>query len=610
MPADLLSSLSSSALAVIALLDWTGWFSLALVVFCFLLFARTRIAPDLITSGALTLLLVTNILTPAEALAGFSNQGMLTVAVLYVVVSGLTETGAVGWLGQSLLGRPRGEAQAQLRLMLPVAGLSAFLNNTPVVAIFIPAVTDWAKRHRLTLSRLLLPLSYASIAGGLCTLIGTSTNLVVNGLYSARTGGTGLRMFDLIWIGVPLVVLVIGFVVLVGRWLLPARVPASTSLADVRSYTSEVLVPAGSPWHGRSLEAAGLCQVPGLFLVEIERSGQCIPAMSGQEIMQAGDRLVFAGSLDAVLDLQRTRGLVPAGEQRFALEGPRADRCFVEAVLANHNPLLREEATVDAFRRQYNAVIIALSRHGERIDRKLGEVVLEPGDTLLLEAWPEFVARERNSRDFLVVRQLGDEHPLVHERAPLALAIVVAMVASVGVGLFSMFEGALLAAAAMLLTGCTTAAVARRAPDWQVLVVIATSFGIGTALEKTGAAALLAGSLIELAGGMPWLALALVFIAAALLTAVATNNVAAVLVFPIAMDTATLVQASPLPFMIVLMVGASASFATPIGYQTNLMVFNIGGYRFSDFVRIGLPLTLLVGVTSVALVPLIWPFSP
>lgn len=610
MPPDLLSSSWASAQAVVALLDWRGWFSLALVGFCFFLFARTRIAPDLITSGALTLLLVTGILTPAEALAGFSNQGMLTVAVLYVLVSGLTETGAVGWLSQSLLGRPRGETQAQLRLMLPVAALSAFLNNTPVVAIFIPAVTDWAKRHRLTLSRLLMPLSFASIAGGLCTLIGTSTNLVVNGLYSARTGSSGFGMFDLIWIGLPLVVLVTGFVVLAGRWLLPARVPASTSLADVRGYTSEVLVPTGSPWHGRSLEAAGLCQVPGLFLVEIERAGQYIPAPCDQETLQAGDRLVFAGSLDAVLDLQRTRGLVAAGEQQFALAGGRADRCFVEAVLAARSPLLRESPTVEGFREQYNAVIIALSRNGERIDRRLGEVLLEPGDTLLLETWPAFVASARSGRDFLVVRQLGEERPLVHERAPLAIAIVVAMVTSVGLGLFSMFEGALLAAAAMLLTRCTTPVVARRAPDWQVLVVIATSFGIGTALEETGAAALLAGSLIELAGGAPWLALALVFIATALLTAVATNNVAAVLVFPIAMDTATLMQASPLPFMIVLMVGASASFATPIGYQTNLMVFNIGGYRFGDFVRMGLPLTLLVGAVSVALAPLIWPFAP
>ena len=592
----------------LATLGWQGWLSLALVVLCFVLFVRTRIAPDIITAGALTLLLVTGVLTTEEALAGFSNPGMLTVAVLYVVVTGLTETGAVGWIGQSLLGRPRGEAQAQLRLMAPVAGLSAFLNNTPVVAIFIPAVQDWSKRHRLPLSGLLIPLSYASIAGGTCTLIGTSTNLVVDGLYSARTGGPGLALFDLAWIGLPVVATVLGFVVLAGRWLLPRRKPAAESFEDVRRYTTEMLVTADSPLAGKSIEAAGLRQLPGLFLVEIDRRGQILPAVSSQELLQAGDRLVFAGVIDSVVDLQQIRGLVPATDQVFKLGGPRQDRCFVEAVLSNKSPLIGRSVRAGRFRAQYNAVIIALSRHGERVPGKIGDMVLAAGDTLLLETRPGFAVQQRNSRDFLVVSQLGDSHPIDHGRAPVAIAIVAAMVASVTVGLLSMLEAALLAAGAMVMTRCTAGRVARRAPDWQVLVVIATSFGIGAALEKTGAAGLLAGSLIGLAHGMPWLSLALVFVVAALLTALATNNVAAVLTFPLAFEAARLMDVSPLPFVITLMIAASASFATPVGYQTNLMVFNVGGYRFGDFLRIGIPLTLLVGIVTVVLVPLIWPF--
>ncbi|KAA6184334.1 SLC13 family permease [Thiohalocapsa marina] len=594
----------------ITTLGWEGWLSLGLVAGCFLLFARTRIAPDIVTSGAMTVLLVTGVLTPTEALAGFANPGMITVAVLYVVVTGLTETGAVGWIGQSLLGRPRTETAARLRLMLPVAALSAFLNNTPVVAVFIPAVQDWARRHRLALSRLLIPLSYASIAGGTCTLIGTSTNLIVDGLYTQRTGAEGLALFELAWIGLPVVVVVLLFVLLAGPRLLPARTAAASTFEDVRRYTTEMLVAADSPLHGKSIEAAGLRQLPGLFLVEIERDGQIMPAVSSQEVLRAGDRLIFAGIVDSVIDLHRIRGLVPATTQVFKLGGPRQDRCFVEAVLSNRCPLIGRSVREGRFRARYNAVIIALSRQGERVQRKIGDIELAPGDTLLLETRPEFVLQQRNSRDFLVVSQLGDTHPPNHARAPVAVAIVMAMVLSVATGLLSMLEAALLAAGAMVLTRCTAGRVARRAPDWQVLVVIATSFAIGAALEKTGAAALVAGSLIGLAQGQPWMSLGLVFATTALLTALATNNVAALLVFPIALDAARLMAVSPLPFVITLMVAASASFATPVGYQTNLMVYNVGGYRFGDFLRIGIPLTLLVGMLTVLLAPLIWPFRP
>ncbi|MCF8016041.1 MAG: SLC13 family permease [Chromatiaceae bacterium] len=589
-------------------LGWQGWLSLGLVVLSFVLFLRTRMAPDVTTSGALTVLLVSGVLTPSEALAGFANPGMLTVAVLYMVVSGLKETGAVGWIGQTLLGRPKDENNARLRLMLPAAGLSAFLNNTAVVAIFIPAVADWARRQRLSLSGLLIPLSFASIVGGTCTLIGTSTNLVVNGLYSSQVEGPGFALFELAWIGLPLVFATLAFILLSARWLLPKRATATERFEDVRRFTTEMLVNADSPLAGKSIEAAGLRQLPGLFLAEIERDGQIMPAVSPQVLLAAGDRLVFAGILDSVVELHRIRGLVPATKQVYKLGGPRQDRCFVEAVISNKCPLVGSSVRKGHFRGYYNAVILALSRNGERVERKIGDIILEAGDTLLLETRPDFLLQQRNSKDFLVVSQFGDEHPLSHDRAPIAIGIVAAMVAVVAFELLSMLEAALLAAGAMILTRCTPDRVARRAPDWQVLIVIATSFGIGAALEKTGAAALLAGSLIELAGGVPWLALGLLFVAAALLTALATNNVAAVLLFPVAIDSARLMEVSVVPFLVTLMVGASASFATPIGYQTNLMVFNVGGYRFADFMRIGIPLTALIGAITVALVPLIWPF--
>lgn len=587
---------------------WDAWFTLGLVVLCFVLFAFTRIAPDVVTSGALTLLLVSGVLDAKEALAGFSNQGMLTVGVLYVVVSGLTETGAVGWIGQGLLGRPRGETWARLRLMAPVAALSCFLNNTPVVAIFIPAVQDWAKRNRLELSRLLIPLSYATIAGGTITLIGTSTNLVVNSLYVERVGGTGLSFFEPAWVGIPVTLTVLLYLLTAGHWLLPRRRSAAASYEDTREYTAEMLVAPGSPLIGKSIEEAGLRQLPGLFLIEIERDDQVLPAVSSVTVLKANDRLVFAGILDSVMDLQKTRGLVPATNQVFKLDTPRPGRCFVEAVISDKCPLIGKNVREGRFRNRYGAVIIAIARNGRRVDRKIGDVEILAGDTLLLETRPSFVEQQKNSRDFLLVSRIGNHHPPHHERAPLAVGITAAMVAVATVGWFSMLEAALLAAGLMILARCTTGRTARRAPDWQVLVVIATSFGIGTALETTGAASLVAGGLIGLAKGDPWGTLALVFVATSLLTSFATNNVAAVLVFPIAVQAAAAIGVSALPFIITVMIGASAEFATPIGYQTNLMVYNVGGYRFTDFVRVGLPLNVIVGMVTILVVPLVWHF--
>ena len=591
--------------AFINALSWEGWFSLGIVVWCFGMFAFTRVSPDLVTTGALTLLLVLNILTPHEALAGFSNAGMLTVGVLYVVVSGLTETGAVGWIGSNLLGQPRGPRQARLRLMLPVAAISAFLNNTPVVAIFIPAVQDWAKRYQLDLARLLIPLSYASIVGGTCTLIGTSTNLVINGLYSERVNDAGFSVFAPAWVGLPVTVATFLFLLTFGEWLLPKNRSSVVDYRNVRQYIVEMLIEDHSPLVNTTVEASGLHQIPGLSLIEIERD-QAPLSVHAKQILNAGDRLVFAGIVDSVMDLQRTRGLIPATDQVFKLDTPRPGRCFVEAVVAHRCPLIGRTVRAGRFRNRYQAVIIALSRNATRIAGRIDEMTLLPGDTLLLETDPDFVERNKNLRDFLLLSQIGDQHPIDHRRAPLAILIVMAMVASAAIGWLTMLEAALLAAGAMIVTRCIDGRTARRAPDRKILLVIATSFGIGTALENTGAASLVAGGLIGLGGGHPELTLALVFVATATLTALATNNVAAVLVFPIALETARVMGVAPEALIVTLMVGASASFATHIGYQTNLMVFNVGGYQFSDFLRIGIPLTLVVGLVTVLVTPLVW----
>ncbi len=588
-------------------MGWEAWFTVAVVVACFVVLAWNRVAPDVTMAGGLTLLLVGGILSPREALAGLANEGMATVAVLYIVVAGVRETGGLDWIAHRLLGRPQSERHAQFRLMALVAGISAFLNNTPVVALFVPAVQDWAKRHRLSVARLMIPLSYASIAGGTCTLIGTSTNLVLNGLLISETGASQISMFELAWVGIPVVLLVILYFLLAGKYLLPDRLPAITRYADVREYTVEMVVEPGSPIDAVSIKDAGLRQLPGLYLIELERDGEIRPAVPPTELLQGNDRLVFAGVVESVMDLQKIKGLKPATGQIDKLGTPRHRACLTEAVVSNTCPLVGKSIRAGRFRNQYNAAVIAVARNGRRLRDKIGDIVLRPGDTLLLETRPSFAEQQRDSRDFYLVSRLQNSTPPRRDRAWIATLILGAMVITAAAGWLSMLEAAMLAAGMMLLSRCTTGRLARRAVDWQVLVVIAASFGIGTALQNTGAANAIAESMIGLSQGNPSTALALMFMATALLSSIITNNVAAVLMFPIAVATSTSFGVDLLPFVVTIMIAASTSFATPISYQTNLMVYGVGGYRFSDYLRAGIPLTLLVGVITLLIVPRIWP---
>lgn len=581
--------------------------TLAVVAICFAVLAFTRIAADVTLVGGVTLLLLLGVISPGQALAGLANQGMVTVGALYIVVNGLRETGGLAWVVQHLLGKPVTLVGAQLRLMAPVAVLSAFLNNTPVVAMMIPAVSDWGRRMRISASKLMIPLSYAAIAGGTCTLIGTSTNLVVNGLLIEQTTHGGIGMFELAWIGVPTVLVVCVFILLFGQRFLPDRLPPMSQFADARQYTVEMIVEPVSPLVGKTIEQADLRGLPGLYLIEIERGGDILPAVSPHQHLQANDRLVFAGVVDSVVDLQKIRGLVPATDQIFKLNAPRRDRCLVEAVVSDSCALVGKSIRAGRFRNVYDAAVIAVARNGEQLRQKVGDVVLRAGDTLLIEAHPSFAQHQRNSRDFLLVSQLQDSTPIRHDRAVLALLILLAMVVSVTLGWLTMLEAALLAAGLMLLSRCTSARTARRSVDWQVLIVIAAALGLGEAVHATSAAGVVANGLLALSE-LPWISLAIIYLLTVVFTALISNNAAAVLMFPIALSVAERLGVDFMPFVISIMVAASASYATPIGYQTNLMVYGPGGYRFADYVRVGVPITLLVGLVTILLVPVVWPF--
>jgi di/tricarboxylate transporter len=514
----------------------------------------------------------------------------------------------VSWISNNVLGRPKSVGAAQLRLMTPVAVFSSILNNTPVVAMLIPAVRDWAKRNGLSASQLMMPLSYAAIVGGTCTLVGTSTNLVVNGMMLQVLPEQGLGMFELAWIGVPCTVLVILFVLLFSRRLLPNRGGREERFGDTRQYIVEMLVEPGSPVVGQSIEEAGLRQLPSMFLVEIVRAQQILTAVSPSEKLLAGDQLVFAGDVRSVVELKNIHGLKLAEEQVFKLEAGNLNRCLVEVVISHNFPQLGRRVRDMRFRNHYGAVVIAVSRNGEQLKGKLGDIELEAGDTLLLEAHEDFVSNQRYSRDFLLVSAIENSRPVRHEHRLRASLILLGMVLSVAFGWLSMLKAAFLAAGLMVITRCIRANEARRSVDWQVLLVIASSIALGGAMEKTGAASAIAEGLVNIAAGSPVATLAAIFLVTALFSAVISNLAAAVIVFPIALAASQQLEVSLLPFAVTLMMAASASFATPIGYQTNLMVYGPGNYRFTDFFKMGVPLTVLVGVMTLLIVPLVWPF--
>ncbi len=596
-----------------------AWFSIAVVAAIVVVLALDWVAVEVAMLAGLAALILGGAVELEPALSGFAHPAVLMIAALFVVAAGLTGTGVTQRLAQGMLGRPVGVASAQLRLMGPVVLLSAFLNNTPIVAMYLPIIRDWARKIRVSPSKLYMPLSYAAILGGRLTVIGSSSNLVVMGLFvewtAANPGAVQMSAAQRFWgpaaLGLPAAVVGVAYIVLASRRLLPERKTALQNELDSRRYTVEMEVRPDSAIVGKSIEAAGLRRLPGLYLAQIERGDQSIPAPSPEWIIRAGDVLSFAGILESVVDLRNIRGLVPATDQVAKVSSEDHERRLVEAVVSHNSPLVGLTIRAARFRTTYNAAIIAVHRNGEQVRAKVGDIELRAGDTLLLETHRGFVTGYRNSDDFYLVSDVPDSTPLRHERGWIALAIFMALIATLAFSEIPPALAALIAALAMILTRCVTAAVARASVSIQVLAVIGAALGIGAAMRQTGAALAIADLLLSGAAAVgfgPQGMLFLIVLLTAAFAQVLSNNGAAALMFPIAMATAAELGVRPEAFVFTLILGAGTSFMTPMGYQTNLMVYGPGGYKFMDFVRMGTPLTLMIAILAALLAPLAFPF--
>lgn len=546
-------------------------------------------------------LLVLGVITEEQALSGFSNPAPLSVAALYVLAYAADKTGLLGPMVNRMLGRSDQVSRASLgRIVAPTAGISAFINNTPLVAMLIGQVSNWCNQRGVSPSLLLLPISYAAILGGTLTVIGTSTNLVASGLLE-QTGENPIGMFEITKISIISVVGGLAVLILLLPRLLPLRRAALEEFSEeMREFTVQMEVIPGGPLDGSSIAEAGLRNLKSVYLVEIQRGDTVLPAVSPSRRLDGGDRLTFVGDSDSIVGFQRTSGLRSAEDQHMlGISSP--EHTFFEAVVGPESRLVGQSLADIEFRGRYQAAVVAIHRSGHRIDRSLGQVELESGDTLLLLAGPDFRARSRRGRDFLLVSRIGGPAPSATKRAPLVGLIALAVIGLAAFEVMSILQAALIAAGVLIATKTISFSEAGEAIDFGVVLLIASAFGVGEAMQSAGLAENVATGLLDIFDGLGDLGIVFgLALATTLLTEVITNNAAVVVIFPVAMAVAAGAGLDPRIIAMTVAVIASSSFLTPLGYQTNTMVYGPGGYKFSDYLRAGIPVNLVV-MTSVTL---------
>ncbi|MGM7702947.1 SLC13 family permease [Pseudalkalibacillus sp. Hm43] len=566
--------------------------------------------PDMIVFSVVVIFLVTGLLTPQEALRGFSNQGMLTVALLFIVAGAVQKHGIIEHYMQNWLNKSRTIKGSMLRFFIPTASFSAFLNNTPIVVTFTPIIKKWCEERDIAPSKFLIPLSYVTILGGTITLMGTSTNLVVHGML-INYDLEGFTLFQLAVVGIPITIIGLIYLFTVGYRLLPNYVGFRKQvIADAKEYISEMIVERDFPFVNQSVQKAGLRDLKGLYLIEIIRGKERISPVRSTTIIQHGDRLIFTGLISTIADLQNTKGLaLDTGSDLNLDDLKNGDVHLVEAVVSHQSSLLSKSVKQSQFRSKFDAGVLAVHRNNERIKSKIGDIVLRPGDTLLLLTGSDFVRKYQQSSDFYVVSSM-DTPTKFHEDSKkgwLAIGLLITMILTVTFGWLSMFKAMALAVLILIVTKMITPEEAKKYIQFDVLLLIASAFGVGAAMTKSGLAAWMAKGLLSLGESLGvFVILLFMYILTNIFTELITNSAAAVLMLPIGLELANSLDVSYMGFAVIISIAASASFITPIGYQTNLIVYGPGGYKFKDYVKIGAPLSALVMIASVTIVHFVW----
>ena len=584
-----------------------AWITIATVLSMFTVLLFTKLRADLVFLGAISILFITEVLSAKEAFSGFSSTSVVIIGVLFVVVAGLTHTGVLQWIVKHLLGQPKTYSKAVVRLMLPVAVLSSFLSNTTVVALFVGIVKMWAKKLNVSPSKLLIPLSYASGMGGVCTLIGTPPNLIISGLYAENTG----EAMNVLATTIPgLFCLFIGVLSIIAMHkLLPNRKAPETAFESTSDYTVELLVPSDNPHIGQTIKEAGLNEVRGGSLIEIVHFDEITSPVPDDEIIMGGDRLIFAGQIDEILDLKKSHGMVNADHHIFTMSEVDRDRQLRTAYVNFGSSLINKTIGDSSFEKDNNMILVAVARRGKRLDESPREVVLQAGDTLLLECPPNInIHTEQLSAQL----QFFDsaQVPNIGKKTFISTTIMIAMVVLSALNIIPLLQCAFLAAIAMLIFKCCNVDQAMKAINWEILMVFAGSVVLGVAIQKTGIAERLAFGILDVCGTNPIVVMTAICLVGTFITEFISNTAAGAMFFPIMYEAAEKLGYEPYPFLIALMVSVSSSFATPIGSPTHMLVYGPGGYRFSDFMRIGLLMNFIILAANILIVNIIYPLTP
>jgi di/tricarboxylate transporter len=584
-----------------------AWITILTVLSMFTVLLLTKLRADLVFLGAITILFVTGVLNAKEAFSGFSSTSVVIIGVLFVVVAGLTHTGVLQWIVKHLLGQPESYSKAVIRLMLPVAGLSSFLSNTTVVALFVGIVKMWSKKLGVSPSKLLIPLSYASGMGGVCTLIGTPPNLIISGLYAENTGVA----MNVLTTTIPgLFCLFIGVLSIIAmRNLLPDRKAPESAFESTSEYTVELLVPSDNPNIGMTINEAGLNDVRGGNLIEVVHFDEFVSPAGGDEILMGGDRLIYSGQIDEILELKKTHGLVNADHYVFTLSEIDKNRQLRTAYVTFGSSLIGKAIGNTNFEKDYGLVLVAVARSGKRIEQSPREVVIQAGDTLLLDCPPKLKIDTSSLASKLHFFD-SDQVPNIGKKTLISTTIMIAMVVLSALNIIPLLQCAFLAAIAMLVFQCCNVDQAMKSINWEILMVFAGSVVLGVAIQKTGIAERLAFGILDVCGDNPIVVMTAICFVGTFITEFISNTAAGAMFFPIMYQAAEKLGYEPFPFLVALMVSVSSSFATPIGSPTHMLVYGPGGYRFSDFMRIGLLMNIIILAANIFIVNIIYPLTP
>ena len=584
-----------------------AWITIVTVLGMFSILLFTKLRTDVVFMGAVGILFVTGVLDAKEAFSGFSSTSVVVIGVLFVVVAGLTHTGVLQWIVRNLLGQPDSYGKAVVRLMLPVAGLSSFLSNTTVVAMFVNIVKMWSKKLGISPSKLLIPLSYASGMGGVCTLIGTPPNLIISGLYSDMTG-TAMNVLATTIPG--LFCLAVGVLSIIAmKRLLPDRKAPESDFESTGDYTVELRVPSDNPFIGKTLEEAGLYHIKGGSLIKMFHFDDIPSPVTEDEPLMGGDHLVYAGQIDELYEMATSHQLVTADHHVFSINEVDMNGKVRTAFVTFGSSLIGRCIADTTFEKDHNLMVAAIARRGSRINEAPRKVVLQAGDTLLL-VYPSHIKVDTSSLKNDLHFFDSDDIPNMGVGTLVSTVIMIAMVTLSALDILPLLQCAFLAAAAMLLCRCCNLEQAMKAINWEIIMVFAGSIALGLAIQKTGIAEQLASGILDVCGSNPIIVMTAVCFVGTFITEFISNTAAGAMFFPIMYQAAEKLGYEPYTFLIALMISVSSSFATPIGSPTHMLVYGPGGYRFSDFLRIGLLMNIIILAANIFIVNIVYPLTP